>query len=396
MTYFAGATNFQDSNVDAFGRLRVSEMVTQFESKFHYGVEEKSYNTTTATGGTATFLSNEAAWNLATTTSSGSRVLRQSYNYMQYHPGKSQHILMTGVIGSPVANCTKRIGYYDDGDGLFFVQNGTAGFGVAERTSTSGSPVDTIYYQTSWNLDKLDGTGPSGLTLDLTKTQIFIMDFQWLGVGTVRYGVSINGKIIYVHYAHHANILTQVYMKSAWLPLRYEIVNTAATASTASLKQICSTVASEGGMEEKGSNFSASSTTSTTVGTANWVPLIAIQVGSTFNSQQFRGKIILESYSTLVTSNTPCQTALFEASTLTGAVWTAVSSTSAINYDITSTAITGGIMRQSSFNGKTTDLEVYFHNDNLYGYAGDIFVVAAKGIGGNSTVSAAINWREII
>lgn len=393
----AGATNFRIESVDAFGRLRTSHSITQFESKFHYGIEEKLYNTTTVTGGTATFLPNEAAWSLSTTTSSGSRVLRQSANYMQYHPGKSQQILMTGVIGTAVENCVKRIGYYDDNDGLFFIQNGISGFGVGERTSTSGSPVDTIIYQSSWNIDKLDGTGPSGMILDVTKTQIFTIDFQWLGVGTVRYGISIAGRVVYVHATHHANdTFSQVYMKSAWLPLRYEIVNLAGTATTASLKQICSMVASEGGLEEKGSHFGIGATTATSVGTANWIPLIAIQVNSTLNSQFFRGKVLIDSYSSLVTGNVPCQTALFENPTLTGASWVANGSTSAVNYDLSATAMTGGIIRQTNFNGKTTDLEIYFNNSDLFGFNGDIFVVAAKGIGGSSSVSAAINWREII
>lgn len=396
MTYMAGATNFQNANLDAFGRLRTSNIITQFESKFTYGNEEKLFNTTLVTGGTSTFLPNEAAWNLTTTTSSGSRVLRQSYNYMQYHPGKSQHILMTGVFGAAVANCVKRIGYYDDNDGLFFIQNGTAGFGICERTSTSGSPVDTISYQTSWNVDKLDGTGPSGITLDVTKTQIFVIDFQWLGVGTVRYGVAINNQLIYFHISNHSNnTYTQVYMKSAWLPIRYEILNAAATATTATLKQICSMVASEGGLEEKGTFYSASDPATSSVTAGNWIPLVSITVGTTLNGQPFRGKIQMDSIATMTSGNIPAIIGLFEGGSLTGPSWTSPSSTSAVTYDTAATAFTGGILRYSGFNGKTTDFQTTFNNA-FVGYAGDIYTLAAKGVGGTATLNGAINWREII
>lgn len=396
MTYMAGATNFQNANVDAFGRLRVSDVITQFESKFNYGNEEKLFNTTLVTGGTSTYLPNEAAWNLSTTTSSGSRVLRQSYNYMQYHPGKSQHVLMTGVFGTAVANCVKRIGYYDDSDGLFFIQNGTAGFGICERTSTSGSPSDTIYYQASWNLDKLNGTGPSGIILDVTKTNIFVIDFQWLGVGTVRYGVVVGGNLIYFHIAEHANTTyTQVYMKSAWLPIRYEIVNLAATATTASLKQICSMVASEGGIEEKGIFYSASDPTSASATVGNWTPLVSITIGTILNGQSFRGKIQIDSISTMATGNTPAMIGLFEGVTLTGPSWSSPHASSAVTYDTTSTALTGGTLRYSGFNGKSTDFQTTFNNA-FVGYAGDIYTLAAKGVGGTASINGAINWREIV
>lgn len=272
MSYTYGYSQFLSANLDAFGRFRTSTTTTQFESKFTYGTEENLFNTTATSGGAATFLSNEAAWRLDVTGNTGSKVIRESSHYMQYHPGKSQLVLMTGVVGTATDGCVKRLGYYDDNDGLFFIQNGTSGFGVCERSSVSGQVVDTIVYQSDWNIDRMDGTGPSGITLDTTKTQIFVMDFQWLGVGTVRYGLDIGGTLRYVHHIDHANLLTKVYMKSAWLPVRYEITNTTGTTAN-HMYQICSSVISEGGSDEQGNLFTAMSTTIDAVGPGAWTPL---------------------------------------------------------------------------------------------------------------------------
>lgn len=397
MTYLSyGKTTFQEASGDAFGRLRVSNHQSLFDAKFTYGVEEKLYNTTTASGGATTFLGNESAWNLTTTTTAGSRVLRQTKGYMQYRPGKSQLVMMTGLFGAAITNCTKRIGYYDDNDGLFFVQDGTNGFGICERTSTSGSPVDTITYQSSWNVDKLDGTGASGITLDVTKTQILIIDFQWLGVGTVRYGFDIGGQVIYVHKSHHANtVFTQVYIKSAWLPLRYEIVNTGTTSTPGALKQICSSVSSEGGSENVGNLYSITSLTGVAVTTAAWLPIASITIGNTLNGYPYRGQIQLSSFETLVTGANSAAIAILENPTLTVPSWGTVNTASAVTSDTSATAVTGGTVRYSGFNGSKANSQI-LPSFFIYGYAGDTFTIAARGVGGNTTVAASINWREII
>lgn len=157
----------------------------------------------------------------ATTAGVRARQTRMRFNYQ---PGKGQEVILTGVFGAGQAGITKRIGYFDTNNGLFFQLSGTT-LSVVRRTSTSGSPVDNVVTQANWNIDKLDGTGASGVTLDLTKTQIMIIEFEWLGVGRVRYGFDIDGKIIFVHQLFNANNLTEVYISTPNLPVKYEIAN---------------------------------------------------------------------------------------------------------------------------------------------------------------------------
>ena len=93
----------------------------------------------------------------------------------------------------------------------------TADYVILSRT------VDTKYPQSSWNIDKCDGTGPSGYNLDLTKMQMFYMDYSWYGAGFIRWGFrATTGDVIYCHKVINNNVNTEAYMRSGNLPARYE------------------------------------------------------------------------------------------------------------------------------------------------------------------------------
>jgi hypothetical protein len=203
---------------------------------------------------------------------------------MPYQPGKSMLILTTFCMNAAKANLRQRIGYFDDNNGIFLEKNGTSNPSFTIRTNTSGTPVDTnTASQSSWNGDKLDGTGPSGLTLDLTTVQIFWTDLEWLGVGNVRCGFVINGQLIVCHTFQCANQAgkTKVYMETAILPVRYEIENTDTTATSSTLKQICSTVISEGGYQQTVQDTIARRTAILGTISTTFLPLVSIRLKST-------------------------------------------------------------------------------------------------------------------
>ena len=232
-------------NLDAFSRLRVSSSSTRFDSKLLHGKEPLIWGEKLVGGGAITYVANESGLDLSVTTASGDKAISQSNMRVNYIPGNSLLVLITGNFNSSQSNNTKRTGYFDDKNGLFFQLKDTV-LSVCKRSSVSGSPVDTVVTQANWNIDKLDGTGASGITLDITKTQIFIIDFQWLGSGFVRFGFDIDGKIIYVHELNHSNIESTLYMNNSNLPIRYENENTGAIASVETFRQQCSTVILEG------------------------------------------------------------------------------------------------------------------------------------------------------
>jgi hypothetical protein len=335
------------TNLDAFGRLRVSQPYTLFDSQNRYAADPQ-FDTSTATGGAATHLSNESSVSMAVTTTSGSEVVRQTYRVFPYQPGKSLLLLATFKMDTAKTNLRQRVGYFNTGNGVFLEKNGTGVPRFVVRTSTSGSASDARYVdQTSWNGDKLDGTGTSGITLDLTTTHILFLDFEWLGVGSVRCGFVINGQFIVCHTFHNANIQTTVYMTTAILPVRYEITNTGTTASSSAMKQICSSVMSEGGYEAVSQEYVARMTAATTGTflTTTFKPLVSIRLASTA-----LGSVILPyNLNFLPTTSDNYELALFQNATLTTPTWTAISNNSKVEQDIASTSMTGGSLVYSEF-----------------------------------------------
>jgi hypothetical protein len=236
---------------DAFGRLRVSNPLTIFDSKSIMS-KNNLFDESTANGGTVTYTANKSTVNLNVTEAAGSTTIRQSKRVMSYQPGKSLLIFNTFVMNAQTENLKQKVGLFDGNNGIFFQDTGT-GYQIVRRTYTSGAAVDTEVNQSAWNGDKLNGTGPSGFTLNAATSNILFIDIEWLGVGSVRVGFVINGQLITAHTFYNANSLTTVYMQTANLPIRYEINrNGTLAAGTYTLQQICSSCISEGGYSPEG------------------------------------------------------------------------------------------------------------------------------------------------
>lgn len=254
MSYF-NKVNVQAADspsIDAFGRWRVSNPETIFDSKQLYDSAPLFWDDQeTSGGGTGTAHSvAEAATTISVgATTAGTRV-RQTFMRFNYQPAKSQLVFMTCSEFDTATGITKRFGLFDDNNGLFF--ESTAGtVNVVRRTKVTGSVINNKVAKANWNIDAMDGSGPSGVTLDFSKTQIGIIDFEWLGVGRVRMGWVVDGMIYYCHEFLNANNLAVVYMSTPNLPLRYEISNDG-TGAADDFVHICSSVVSEGGLQDNG------------------------------------------------------------------------------------------------------------------------------------------------
>ena len=338
---------FYGAAVDAFGRARMSEPFSIFDSQNRYAADDQ-FDTSTATGGSTTYQANESTVDLNVTTSSGSEVVRQTYRSMPYQPGKSLLVLCTFVMNAAKENLRQRVGYFGTQNGVFVqLNNSTLSFVLRTYTGGSASDARTVN-QADWNGDKLDGFGDSGLTLDMTKAQIFWSDFEWLGVGSVRCGFVINGQYIICHTFNNANDLAKVYMTTAILPVRYEITNTGATASSSTLKQICSTVISEGGYQQQVKQQIARRTTAlASIGTT-LLPLVSIRLKST----RLNAVVLPQLVSVLPTSAGNYEIQLVKNPTLTGASWV-TSGFNNVEYDITASAMTGGTVVQVEYASAT-------------------------------------------
>jgi hypothetical protein len=403
----SGVVNVQGGGTgsDAFGRLRTADAFTLFDSSHRYK-DNGLWSTSTATGGTSTFNANAGLVNLAVTTTSGSEVVRETTKVFPYQPGKSLLVMSTFVMEPEKAGLRQRVGYYGSNNGIYLEKNGTSSPAFVERSYVTGSVVETSVAQSSWSEDKLDGTGPSGLTIDLTKAQILWMDIEWLGLGTVRIGFVINGKFVHCHSFQHANLITSTYISTASLPLRYEIKNTAATASSSTLKQVCSTVISEGGYEIRGLQQSIGTAITspyslTTAGT--FYPVISIRLKST----TLDSIVVLSALSIMAAGGTAnyCWRVV-EAPTTTGGTWVSAGSNSSVEYNLTGTATTGGrVAAQGYFSASNqalapTDIlrEALFkfqlERDGLTGTPYELSLVVSASAN-TSTVHASLDWEEI-
>lgn len=390
---------FSATSLDAFGRLRIAQPYTLFDSQNRYQ-KDPQFSEELATGGTATHVANESSVDLAVTTTSGSKAVRQSFRSFPYQPGKSLMVLATFVMNAGKENLRQRVGYFNTDNGVFFQVNGTTKSFVL-RTNTSGTPSDVrTVNQADWNGDKLDGSGTSGITLDITKAQILYMDFEWLGVGSVRCGFVIDGKFYVCHTFNNANEIDKVYMTTAILPVRYEIENTGTTASASTMTQICSSVISEGGYDQKAIPQWARRTTTLTGVTTTFVPIVSIRLKSTS-----LGAVVIPSvfHAIPIGSTLDYEVVLIKNPTLTGPSWT--SNSTNVELDVTATALTGGTIVDLDYvsgsnqgSGVVSTGEDYNFDLQLgasISGTSDIYTLAARTISGTDDIIGSMSYYDL-
>jgi hypothetical protein len=395
-------------NIDAFGRLRVSEPFTLFDSSHRFD-DNGLWSTSTATGGAATFNADQGLIDLDVTTSSGSEVVRETTKVFSYQPGKSLLVINTFVMSAAKTNLRQRVGYYGLNNGYYLEQNNTT-VSFVERSFVTGSVVNTPVAKASWNVDPMDGSGPSGITLDLTKAQILFMDIEWLGVGTVRIGFIVNGNFYVCHKFHHANLITSTYITTASLPIRYEITNTGATSSASELKQICSTVLSEGGYQLNGLQQAVGIPVTTPRNLAvagTFYPIVSIRLRT--SPDRLDAIVICTAISVIATSSGHYNWQVVASGTTTGGSWVGAPGDSSVQYNITGTSFTGGRILASGFfaaaaTGASTQVDILkealfktqLERNSFTSTPFELTILVASDVGGGGgNVLASMDWEEI-
>lgn len=334
-------------NLDAFGRLRVSNPFNTFDIQHQYNKQPLFWEESTVTGGSSAHDPNRSSVKLTVDGTNNAEVVRQTKQYFRYQPGKSQYIAMTGNIGVKKTGVRQRWGYFDDDNGIFFEQDAT-NLKVVRRTKTTGSVVDDAVNQDDWNIDKLDGNGLSEITLDTSKSNIYVIDLQWLGTGRVRLGVDMGGIILYCHEFINANDLTVPYMTTANLPIRYTIKNISAIGTSTDLLITCLAVTSEGGFNPLGVPGAADNGV-TKRAVSGELPLISIRPALTFNSITNRGTTLPKAFSLLSEDDIVFYKIVLNGS-LTNASFSDVDATNSIvQKDVAATAISGGLVVDSGY-----------------------------------------------
>ena len=355
MSYFTQISYSDTGSLDAFSRLRVSATEEVFSVQSQYDAEPlQMEGGATGDGVAPVHIANTRMVELSTAAGTGTSFL-QSYQYSPYEPGRSQFIAITGVLGTAVAGATVDVGYFDATNGVILRQNGTTNLQLILRTSTGGSVSDAnIFAQSAWNIDKMDGTGVSGITFDATKAFILIIDLQFLGMGRVRIGLDIDGVIYYIHEFLNANVLSVPYMQTATLPIGMLITATAIAAPKTSYFK-CATVQAEGGQLALTGVIFATPETTATAGSGTRVPLVAVRPKTTFNSIVNRELFELEKIAIIATGADPVYWELVVGGAYAGQTYADVNADySAFEYTSvpgTFTNLTGGVVIASGYVG---------------------------------------------
>jgi hypothetical protein len=388
-------------NLDAFGRLRVSQNHILLSSAFRFDLLPLLWEQSVSGGASIAHQPNEGAA-LFTVPAAVSSAVMQTREYFLYRTGQSILVAKTFAMGATPAGVVKQSGYYDAANGVFFRLDST-GPAFVIRSSTSGAPVENVAAQAAWNLDKMDGTGPSGITLDATKAQVMVIDLQYLGVGRVRVGFAVDGGDVYVHQFEHANIVTTTYMGTGSLPLRYEMTSDGTNGST--MRAICSSVCREGGEESLALRSAASTlavgASGQTVG-ATLQTMLAVRLRSDY----LRGTLAPDAVEIVNLGTNHLYWELAVLPGFTGATlnpWTAGDTT----YEQSTTVLTqsGGHIVACGFvpegaASNRTRVQIEFKDllnkahCNVAGTSPDLLVLRARTLSGASSLHALLAFKE--
>lgn len=402
-----GGVSYNDAgnisaSIDAFGRMRVSEPFTLFDGGLRYRDDEFKWNQVDTGAGVSVFLPNESTVRMSVT-STGDSAIRQSKQVFSYQPGKSLLTMATFVMNTPTTGLRQRVGYFGAQNGVYFEVDGVD-INLVIRKFTSGTVDDTSekVNKSSWNGDRMDGQGGqhniSGVTLDVTKSHIFWCDVEWLGVGSVRCGFVINGQFIVCHIFHHANIFDRVYMTTASLPVRYELVSTGAAGV---MRAICSTVISEGGYSNRSqSRAIGTGLAGKNLSQAAYRPLVCIRL----KSANIDSIVVPTKFDLYGLQLAAFGYRVILNPTLTGANFVSAGDNSSVEYDLSATALTGGTVIDEgifvgSNKGGTASVsgnDVDFSNQLGRTIAGvsDIWCLAAIATTNNDDAVASVTWQE--
>jgi len=393
------------SQIDLFNRLKVSIPSTQFTYQNEYSKGENQWVEKVVGTASATHDPINSAVTLSAVTLSvsapNSSIIRQTRRYFRYSSGKTLSTLLTFNCLTPPPGAKFGVGYNDNGNGLFLeVRND----GVYVALRRNG--VVTYYPRSEWNVDKLDGTGRSGVNYDFTKSTIFGIDLQWLGVGTVLFSIeSPTGELLAIHKIYHSGLIEGTYMRTANLPIRYELSTDETFSGSFSAQQICSAVTSEASGDEDTSNYTHSvfsGIASTSVATRRAV--LAIRPKALFNTLEGRASITFRDVDLFVASANTFWEVVYNPTYSTVPTWTSVGDYSSVEYSNDVAAFTGGITILSGFiaaGGATRSTLSRAVNTN-YPLGLDIdgadptsIAIVCTPLTGTAAVNASMSWEEI-
>lgn len=387
-------------STDAFGRVRITQPFTLGDYKHVYDKNTQDFFDKIVGTGTITHLAEKAAVRITVSGNKNDRTTHQTKLYHPYIPGKSQKLLTSFVFYESKEGISKRTGYFDDENGIFLQQDGNGVLSFIIRNKVTGSVKETKVERSSWNGDRVNGKGKSKWNIDITKTQLFWMDYQWLGVGRVRCGFFHDNEYILCHSFYHSDVLDTVYLSDPNLPVRCEVFNIEGKTSQGHMDQICSTVISEGGYLENGRDWNKDFTVADG-------DHIIIRLKNTFNGRKNRSYVRLGRV-TVNPDDAPVTYTIFKAKTSSATNFTSANDDSFVQYANGTITLTEADQIDSGFATDSSLGQLIFgtsvgtneaskskKNYITQNFDSDDSEVFAIKIVGDANVKVSVTWREV-
>jgi len=334
----------------------------------------------------------------------GDEVIRQTRRVQRYLPGSGNEASFAVILSGVVAGIRTRVGVFDQLNGAYFEHDGTDYYCVIRRNTADGI-IEERTARADWSDDKLDGNGPSGITINYENIQMMVIEYEWYGAGQVEWKFVINNNAHAVHKANHANIHDHTWASYGSFPVRYELTNVTGATGTHTMLQGSHSFLTEGTTTLLGRQLSISSpvTGYNLATTGTFYPIIAIRLKST----ALNSVVIPDEYAAGLLDKTDMFVKIIERpTTVTGGTWVSPSAESPIEYNITATGFTGGEVASTTFvSEKQMGAKLTFperaitqlarKTTTTIGDTSEIFLLAAAATGDDKDAWASLGWIEV-
>lgn len=385
-------------------RLKVSDFETVFFNTFQYHKEPDIWDEQSTSGGAATFSASYSGVEMSVTSTLGSEIIRQTRQVMRYVPGRSNELSFGIRLTTPTVGVRRRFGLFDENNGVYFEDGGDGNYYCCIRNSNGVTgPTLARIPREQWNGDKLDGTGPYGIVANPNAQQLVLFEYEWYGAGTVSVRWIVDGTPHTIHTFYHANVLNTTWCATPFLPIRLELTNITGAAGNHYLYQGSNSVIQDGAVSKLGVATSIGSPiTGTTLTTANvYYPVLSFRLKST----NLAGVVIPTFFQAATLDNTNIFYRIILNGTLTGASFVNHPNVNSFTqYDISATAISGGVDLDSGFiagasQGGTkiaTEAQARYQlGRGSMGTTSDIITIAVAAVNANKAGQASATWVEI-
>lgn len=388
-------------NINNLGYQKISQTIEQFSNKAAYDAGEQFWVSIENTNGSVVFNPDQSTRTLQIGSGVSDVISSQTKQAFVYLSG-NVHRFTNALLPNLQVGAGCEFGIFDDKNGCFLrIEREASGykFYAVRRSNTTGTPVDYVVPQEDFNVDTLDGTGQSGVTIDVSKIQMWHVEFSWYGGGGIAYGCEIDRKIVHFHWEGAGNRLDEFIFGDPDLPCRFRLYNKQATAGNSQISLGGLFVGIDGSFfQRKGYRRS-------------WLrPLLNVSNGNTYvlaslkPKPTFKGKInrsYLQLEEIFVFGTAVGYYYLVLNGSLTNTNWIDVNTQeSTVMYDQSATSLTGGIVLYA--NGLSSDkggnqTNTVETKDPLTNYSdgsGSDVISIVFVCTGNGNVATGFNWLE--